>query len=193
VWIFSHLLAGIQLEGYNHLDQQVSELSAVGSPARPLLNVFLPLLTALVIAFGIGVWRAAGQKRSLRVAAIALLVFGAIGVIGLFTPMNPPGAERSATDIAHLILIFATVISIVLFIGFGSGADGRWFRFYSFLTILAALVAGAWTGMYASQIGAGVIILGLGAIERVSAYGPMLWVMVFAIVLLRSQPEQTGK
>lgn len=191
VYLVSHLLAGMRLEGYSHLDQQVSELSAVGSPVRPLLTAFVPLLTALVIAFGIGVWRAAGKKRSLRISAIALLVFGAIGLIGWFAPMNPPGAERSSTDIAHLIFIFFTVLSMFVFVGFGSGVDGKWFRIYSFLTILAALVAGIWVGMYASQIGAGVIIPGLGAIERVSVYGPMLWMMVFAVILLRTPAEQT--
>jgi hypothetical protein len=191
VYLASHLLAGMQLEGYSHLDQQVSELSAIGSPARPLLTVFGLLITVLVIAFGIGVWQAAGQKRSLRITAIALLVFGAIGFLGGSAPMNPPGAERSATDIAHLIFIFFTVLSMFVFVGFGSGVDGKWFRIYSFLTILAALVAGVWVSMHASQIGAGVITPGLGAIERVSVYGPLLWMMVFAVVLLHAEPEQT--
>jgi hypothetical protein len=46
--------------------------------------------------------------------------------------------------------------------------------------------------MHASQIGAGVITPGLGAIERVSVYGPLLWMMAFAIILMRTEPEQTG-
>jgi hypothetical protein len=189
LYLAGHILAGMQLEGYSHIDQQVSELSAIGASTRPMLTAFLPIYLVLAVAFGMGVWGAAGKKRSLRVAAIALVAFGVIGFVGWLAPMNPPGAERSATDIAHLVFIFATVLSMMLFVGFGSGADGRWFRIYSIVTILVTLVAGAWTGSQASKIGAGVPTPWLGAIERVSVYSPLLWMLVLAVVLLRAQQD----
>jgi hypothetical protein len=192
LYFAGHILAGMLLEGYSHIDRQVSELSAIGTPTRPLLTALEPVYLALAIAFSIGVWRAAGKKRSLRAASLALAAFGVIGFLGWFAPMNPVGAERSATDIAHLFVTFLTVLSMVLFTGFGSGADGRWFRIYSILTILATLVAGAWTGTQASRIAAGLPTPGLGAIERVSVYSPMLWMLVLAIVLLHNQREQSG-
>jgi hypothetical protein len=119
-----------------------------------------------------------------------MIVFGVIGFFGWSAPMNPPGAERTATDITHLIVIFGTVLSMLLFVGFGSGADGIWFRIYSILTILIILVAGAYTGTQAAKIAAGLPTPGLGAVERLSVYLPMLWMVVLAFVLLRTQPEQ---
>jgi hypothetical protein len=101
--------------------------------------------------------------------------------------MKLPGAERSATDVAHLVVAAVTVLSMVLTIAFGSGADGRWFRIYSILTIAATLAAGAWTGTQATRIAAGLPTPWLGAIERVSVYGPLLWISVLAVVLLRAQ------
>ncbi len=121
LYFTGHIVAGMQLEGYSHIDQMVSELNAVGAPTRPLVLAFGIVYEALVIAFGIGVWRAAHEKRPLRVAAIALVAFGVIGMLGWFAPMTPRGTEGSATDIAHIVYAIATVLSMVLFIGFGSG------------------------------------------------------------------------
>jgi len=187
LYLTGHVLAGLRLEEYSHIDRMVSELSAVGAPSRPLAVAFGMAFNALVIAFGIGVWGAAGTKRSLRVTAIVLVAGSIIGLLGWLAPMKPPGAERSATDVAHLVVAAVTVLSMVLYMGFGSGADGKWFRVYSILTIVAALVSGAWTGTQAAQIAAGLPTPWLGAIERVSVYGPLLWISVLAVVLLRAQ------
>ncbi|HEY3373728.1 MAG TPA: DUF998 domain-containing protein [Candidatus Aquicultor sp.] len=184
------VLGGMRLTGYSHLDQMVSELSAVGAPTRPLMLASGIVYDTLVVVFGIGVWALAGKKRSLRVSAIALVAFGVIGWLGWLVPMNARGAERSATDLGHLVFGMASVLSMVLFIGSGSGADRRWFRTYSILTILATLVAGAWTGTQAARIAAGLPTPWGGAIERVAVYGPMLWILVLATVLLRAQKEQ---
>jgi hypothetical protein len=188
LYLVGHVLAGMQLQGYSHIDRMVSELSAIGSPSQPVAAAFATVYQALVIAFGIGVWGAAGKKRSLRLTGIALVAFGVIGLLGWFAPMNPPGTERSATDVGHLVYAAAIVLSMALFVAFGSGADGRWFRIYSILTILAALVAGAYTGTQASRVAQGLPTPWGGAIERVSVYGPMLWMLVLAVVLLRAQP-----
>jgi hypothetical protein len=187
LYVAGHILAGMQLEGYSHLDQMVSELSAVGAPSQPVAGAFATVYDILVIAFGIGVWLAAGKKRSLRVAAIMMVVFAGTGLLGWLAPMNPRGAERSATDVAHLVYGFVQVLSMVLLVGFGSGAGGRGFRIYSIVTVLAALVAGAWTGVEAARIAAGLPTPWGGAIERVAVYGPMLWMLVLAVLLLRAQ------
>ena len=190
LYLVGHMLAGMQLEGYSHINQFVSELSAVGAPSQPVAAAFALVYDALVIAFGIGVWAVAGNRRSLRVAAIALLAFGALGSLGGFVPMNPRGAERSATDVGHLFYATGIILSMVLFMAFGSGADGRWFRIYSILTILATLAAGAWTGAQTRLVEQGLPTPWGGAIQRVGVYGPMLWMLVLAVVLLRAQRRQ---
>ncbi len=105
----------------------------------------------------------------------------------LFFPMNQRGAIGSFTDIMHLVLSGVTVPLMMLYIGLGSGARGKWFRFYSFLTILAILVFGVLVGLQAPRVAAQLPIPWMGVMERVMVYSPMLWVLVFAVVQLYDQ------
>jgi hypothetical protein len=76
---------------------------------------------------------------------------------------------------------------MMLFIGFGAAARGKWFRSYSIGTILAMAVFGALTGLQVPRIAAGLPAPWCGVIERVAYYSPFLWMLVFAVVLLRAQ------
>jgi len=190
LYFAGHLLAGMQLDGYSHIHHMVSELSAIGAPSQPVAAAFATVYNGLVIAFGIGVWGAAGTKRSLQITAIALVACAVIGLLGWFVPMNPRGAERTATDVGHLVYAAALILSMLLYMGFGSDADGIWFRVFSILTILATLVSGAYTGAQAPRVAEGLPTPWGGAIERVSVYGPMLWISMLAIVLLRAKKRQ---
>jgi hypothetical protein len=185
LYVGTDILLALHWEGYSYADQAISELSAIGAPTRPLWIAMSFLFNPLVIAFGAGVRWSAGGKRSLRVTGILLIVWGAIGFVWLFFPMHLRGAEFSATDTMHLVMSGMTVLLITLFIGFGSGARGKWFRLYSILTILALLGFGALVGLQAPRVAAGLPTPWMGVMERVSVYSPMLWVIVLAAVLLR--------
>ena len=187
VYVGTDILASLLYEGYSYTDQAISELSAIGAPTRPLWVAMGFLYNPLMIAFGVGVWLSAGPKRSLRVAGILLVVYGALGLTAPLFPMNLREAEKTLTDTMHIIGTSLTVLLIVLFIGFGSGARGKWFCLYSILTILITLAFGALTGMQGSRVGAGLPTPWLGVLERVCVYSPMLWVLVLAVVLLRAQ------
>ena len=186
------IVAAMQLEGYSYIDSMVSELSAVGASTRPLVTSSSIAHGALLLAFGMGVWRSAGKRRDLRITAVFLVVYGVIGLIGWLFPMNPRGAERSATDIGHLALIGATVVSILGFVGFGSGAKGQGFRVYSVATVLAVLALGAISARHGPQIAAGASTPWAGLIERISFYGPYIWIVAFASVLLLVQKGRRG-
>src|SRR5215207_8984455 len=75
---------------------------------------------------------------------------------------------------------------IVLFIGFGAAAYGKGFRIYSAATILILLVFGALAGAKAPQA-AQFSAPWMGAMERLSYYSYLLWILVLAIALLRAQ------
>lgn len=49
------------------ISQVISELSAIDAPMRPLVVPLFITYSVLVIAFGLGVWGSARQKRALRV------------------------------------------------------------------------------------------------------------------------------
>jgi hypothetical protein len=188
LYIGTDILLAMISPGYSYAGQAISELSAIGAPTRPLWIAMTFLYVPLLVAFGAGVLRSAGEKRSLRITGILIIVWGVVGLLWLPFPMHMRGAEFSTTDTMHLVMSGVTVILITLFISFGSGARGKWFRLYSILTILALLGFGALVGMQAPRVAAGLPTPWMGVMERVSVYSPMLWVIVLAVVLLRA-PE----
>lgn len=190
VQIAGDVIAAALYPGYSYVNQTVSELSAIGAPTRPFQAGVGFLFEALVLAFAAGVWLMADGKRSLKICAVLLGVFAVNAMVwGLF-PMQQRGTEMAATDIAHIVGAIVQVVTIVLFIAFGSGADGRWFRIFSIAMIVAIVGVGALAGTQAGQISAGAPTPFIGLIERVSFYGPSIWILVLTIELLRQQRER---
>lgn len=192
LYIGTDMLAAATYRGYSYTAQQVSELSAIGAPTRPLWIAMTCVWTLLVIAFAVGVWLSAGPKRSLRVTAMLLVAFAAVGLLwALFAPMHLRGTVTLDTDVGHMIFAGVQVLVMVLFIVFGSGASGKGFRIYSIATILVLLVFGALPGTQASAIAAGRPTPGWGLVERVAVYAPMVWVFALSEVLLRPRSEDS--
>ena len=184
LWVGNDIFTAMITQGYSYVNQAPSELSAVGAPTRTLWTAIGLLYSPLVIAFGAGVFRSASQNRALRITGILLIVSGAVGFLWLPFPMHPRGAERTFIDTMHVVMAGVTILVMILFIGFGAAARGKWFRLYSILTILAMLGFGTLVGLQAPKIDVGPTPW-MGAFERVSAYAPMLWMMVLAVLLLR--------
>ncbi len=193
LYVAADIIAATALyPGYSYTSQQVSELAAIGAPTRPFVVPLLITCQVLVIAFSIGVLGSAGKKRALRITGILLAVFGVVSLTSFFFPMNLRGAEQSFTGLMHLIFGGVAVLLIMLFIGFGAAARGKGFRIYSIGTILTLLLFGALAGLQGPRVAAGLPSPWLGVIERVSYYSPFLWLLVFAVVLLRAQGTEPG-
>ena len=112
-WLYGAMIWVIRFEGYSPISQTVSELSAWGVPTRPLWIVLGSLYELLIIAFALGVWASAGDRRSLRIAGGLLLAYGLLGVAWPFAAMHQrqvlaAGGETLA-DTAHLVLAGVTV------------------------------------------------------------------------------------
>lgn len=189
LYIATDILLGLSWRGYSFSSQAISELSAIGAPTRSLWIAMTFIFNPLLTAFGIGVCKVAGMKRSLRIAGVLLAIWGLLGFVWLFFPMHMRGAIGSTTDTMHLVMAGVTVLLITLFIGFGSGARGKWFRIYSILTILAMLIFGALVGKQAPRVAAQLSTPWMGFLERISVYLPMLWVSVLAGILLRTEKK----
>ena len=187
LYIGTDITASCLYEGYSYTSQQVSELSAIGAPTRQLWITMSFIWAPLVIAFGIGIVQLTNPKRFLFLSGILLAIYGVIGLLWNFAPMHQRGTVELADDIMHIIFAGVQVLLIMSFIILGSGADGIGFRVYSIATIIALLVFGAWTGTKASAIAEGQLTPWMGIIERVNVYLSMLWVLVFAVILLRSE------
>ena len=189
IYIGSDILAALMWEGYSYTSQAVSELRAVEAPTRPLLVPILYIYALLETAFGIGVLKAGGQKRTLRTAGILLIVLGVLDLTAPFFPMhireNISASGRTLSDTLHIILTFVTVLLILLILGFGAVANGIRFRIYSYATIVILIICGIWASTFTSSLEANLPTPWLGVIERINIYGYMLWMAFLSAVLLK--------
>lgn len=186
LYVGTDIIGAMRYEGYNYTSQAISELTAIGAPAKPLLEPLYITQSVLMIAFGVGVWGSTSRKRGLRVTGGLLVGMGIFGLVAWpFFPMHIRGTERTLTDTMHIIVTSVSVLSILLAIGFGANAFRKWFRLFSIGTILVLVVFGALSGMDAPRIEANLPTPWLGVTERINVGGYLLWVLVLAIVLLR--------
>ena len=184
-YVAANVVASASWPEYSSLSQTVSELSAIGAPSRAAWLAFGTAYTLLLIAFGVGVWQTAPGKRGLRIAAGTLI---AIGVLGPFwPPMHLRGMPMSLTDIVHIAFASVTSLLILLSIGFGATALGRWFRGYSIATLAVLLVFGTLTFLAAPHLAAHQPTPRIGLYERIDVGGFLLWVAVLATGLLRDR------
>jgi hypothetical protein len=178
-------------EGYSSASQTVSELSAIGAPSRPLWVALGIAYDLLLVAFGLGVWKSAGEKRALRVAG-GLLV--ATGVISLaWPPMHLRGEGFTLTDTMHIVFTAAWGLLMLAAIGFAATALGKRFRLYSVATVLIMLAFVALTSLDAPRIPQNLPTPWIGVWERINIAAYLLWVAVLAVALLRAQGDGHGR
>ena len=187
-----NIFVTMQYEGYNAASQTVSELSAIGAPTRELWVWLVLVYSALVIAFGWGVRRSAGGKRSLRIAGTLIITYAAIGI--LWPPMHQreviAAGGGTLTDTLHIAFTLVTVPLMLIIIWLGGKAFGKWFRIYSILTITVQLVFGILTGLDSPRLEAGEPTPLIGVWERIRIAAYMAWVVVLAIMLLQKKEVQ---
>ena len=178
-------LAGRLLQGYSFSAQSMSELSASGAPTRRLVVALSLPATVLMVAFGVGVWRAGGQALMPRIVAGLVIGNAVLGLIATaFFPTR--FGERPAFGSTGVIIMFVSVMCFVLAMVFGAVAYGGWLRIvsagipvaYMLLTVLRLGTAAS-----GSPEGAGEL---MGIQERTMAYAYLLWVMALAVYLLLS-------
>lgn len=178
-------------EGYNWITQTVSELSAVDAPTRPLWFPLGIAYTLFIAAFGWGVFKSAGQKRSLRIVGILLIINGLIGLT--WSPMHQrevlAAGGGTFTDRWHLVMATVTVLLMFFSIGFGAAAFGKGFRYYSIVTILIFIVFGVLTFIEAPNIDKNGSTPYIGLWERINIAAFMIWILVFANILLKAEKK----
>lgn len=173
-------LAGRLLKGYSFAAQSMSELSSAGSPVRPLVVWLTLVASALLVAFGVGVWRAAGEAWLTRLIGLLLIVNALAGLAAMLFFPNRFG-ERPSFASPGVLLMFLSVFSFVLAFVFGAIAFEGWMRILSILIPVSYILLAGLRYATASAGGAGMLI---GAQERTMAYSFLLWVVALAVYLL---------
>jgi hypothetical protein len=179
-----------QWDGYSSASRVVSELSAVDAPTRPLWVLPGALYTALVIAFGWGVWRSANGHRALRLTGGLVLAYASLGLLWPFAPMHLrevlAAGGGTLTDTLHLVLSGVTVCLMLLAIGCGAVAFGRRFRIYSIASLVVIAGFGFLTFLEAPGVGANLPTPWIGVWERINIGVFLVWVVAVATALLRA-------
>jgi hypothetical protein len=173
--------------GYNWMTQTVSELSAIDAPTRPLWFPLGIAYTLLIAAFGWGVLQSAEGNRMLRITGILMILHGVLGLT--WSPMHQrevlAAGGGTFTDTWHIVMSVVTVLLMFLSIGFGAAAVGKRFRVYSITTILVFIVFGVLTFFEAPGIDKNLPTPFIGLWERINIAAFMVWLLVFAMILLR--------
>jgi hypothetical protein len=203
LYVAADVLASRRYPGYRYADYSFSELLATESPVRGLM-IALSVIPygALVTAFGVGVWAAAGPKRAGRLTGALLIGYAAVGVV---TPLFFQAPTREALEAGtatwrnalHLPLTAVNVLCPLLAMGVGATLLGKRFRWYSYGTLLTLIVFGALTSVQVPRLVANQPTPWMGLEERVNIYTTMLWVAVLAIGLWRAEgavaPRHLGR
>jgi hypothetical membrane protein len=186
VYVIGDLLSALLYNGYSYLDQAISELSAFGSPVRPLMLTVILIHGLLVLAFGVGVLRASSRRSLSWVGGILI----AIGVIGFpnhtVWAMSSRDMEGGFNDTMHIILSAVFSVLVVAAMALSAVAYRGWFRLYAFATI--AVVVGF--GMAASFAIQGIEqndTPWAGGFERINAYAYFAWLIVLAVTVMRRE------
>jgi hypothetical membrane protein len=189
-YVIGDFLAALLYPGYSYLDQAISELSAFGSPVRPLMVTVILIHGVLVLAFGIGVLRAS-HRRSLSWVGGLLI---AIGVVGFPThtvwAMSSRDMETGFNDTMHIALSAVFSVLVITAMALSAVAYPGWFRFYALATI--AVVVGF--GMASSFAIQGIEVNDTpwaGGFERINAYGYFAWLIVLAVTVMRRETHAT--
>jgi hypothetical membrane protein len=190
LYAVSDVLAGMQWKGYSFRDQTISELGAIGAPSRLLFAVLLLVVYGLMVAFGVGIWKAAEGNRRLHVVGGLLFGLGVMALtVGQFAAMHLRGTEQGLAGAMHLVEGMVAMLMTFTAMGIAATTFGTRFRLYTIATIVLALGFGAWAGLEAPQIEQGLATPWVGVKERIFWYGYQSWFIVLALTLLR----QTGR
>ena len=185
--IINDAIAATLYHGYSRMDQAVSELSATGAPPHTFLTAVGPVFSLLLIGFGLGIWRSAKGKRSLRIAGALVVAHGAMSFLWMFGPMSQrellAAGEATSADTMHLVPSAATGLFVAAYVATTTFAFGWVFRLYSVVTIATALVFGILSAQV-DKIEAGDPTPYMGLLERIGIGAWLLWIAVVAVVLL---------
>jgi hypothetical membrane protein len=187
VYGIGDLVSGLLYDRYSFKDQAISELSAFGSPVRPLMVAIILVHGVLLLAFGIGIVRVA-RRRSMR--WIGWLLVAGFFIVGLWNhtiwAMSSRDLEAGFNDTMHITLTMVFTLLVVAMMVLSAVAYRGGFRLYTLATMLFVAASG---GAAASAI------RGLeendtpwaGGFERINAYAYFAWLVVLAVTVMRRE------
>lgn len=190
-----NIIVPIHYQGYDVVSQTISELSAINAPTRILWVLLVAVYPILYASFGWGILATAAINRSLHVTGYLIIVYSVLNFY--WPPMHLreviSADNATLTDVLHIAWAMIALLFMMLIMGFGAAALGKKFRIFTTATFLVFVAFGLLIATEASDIQADVATTFLGIWERINIATFMLWVLVFAIVLLYNKNHTTQK
>lgn len=184
-YVIHVVLGGFLWEGYSHLHQPISDLTARGAPDRVLLSSITFLYGVFSILFAASAYIVI-KRFAPKISRIGMLLFLAMHGIsityGLF-PQDLPGAPMTFTGVMHLVitaLIVPLTILAPLLVGIGLRKSKGFESYgkYSIITGILILIAGGSAALFfANQWPY------FGLVERINIGVLQLWMLVTSIRL----------
>lgn len=188
VYVIHVVFGGFLWEGYNHLNQPISDLTATGAPDKFLLSIITLIYGLCSIAFCIFTYLY--LKGSItKLAKIGILTFLAMHLVsityGLF-PQDLPGAPVTFIGTMHLVvtalIVPLTILSPILIgIGLKGIQEYRKFSIYSIITGAVIFIAGGTTAIFFANK-----LPYFGLIERINIGTLQIWMFIFSLKIFIS-------
>lgn len=189
IYAVTEIIASQRYAGYVWTARMVSDLFAVSAPTRDFVTMPMLGYNVLIMAFGAGVWLRSGN-RLLRWAGVTFVAYGIAGMLGFFIFSLDYTVKGSGADM-HMVMTFLLILFMFAFIVLAAVGSGRAFRIYSAVTTLVIIGGAAMAGSQIPKIEAHMPTPGLGIWERLNIYSMLLWVAVFAVMLMRGRIGST--
>jgi hypothetical protein len=185
--LYAAMIWGVRYEGYSPISQVPSELTAIGAPTQALWARLGWIYTVLITAFGVGVLKAAGTNKAVRIVGGFILAYASLGLLWPFAPMHQrdvlAAGGGTPSDTLHQVLGAVTVFLMFLAIGVGATAFGKRFRLYSVVSIVVLLGFGGLTFLEAPRLQMNLPTPWIGLWERINISVFLLWIVMLAAVL----------
>ncbi|MCP2242833.1 DUF998 domain-containing protein [Lentzea aerocolonigenes] len=181
VYVAGDALSAALYDGYSFLDQAISELSAFGSPVRPLMVTVILIHNALLLAFGIGVLQISHQRSVRWIGILQIADFILVGIAThTFWAMSSRGMPAGFNDTMHIALSGVFSLLVVAMMILSAIAYPGWFRYYAIATIIVVVGFGIASSFAMRGIDQNDTPWA-GGFERINAYAYFAWLVLLAV------------
>lgn len=187
VYVVGDVASGVSYDGYSFRDQAISELSAFGSPVRPVMVTVILVHNVLLLVFGIGLLRAA-RRRSVRwIGGLLVAEFAVVGIpTHTFWAMSSRDRPKGFNDIMHIAMSAVFSVLVVGMMALSAVAYRGRFRRLTVAAIATVVGFGAASSVAIRGIERNET-RGAGAFERVNAYAYFAWLVALAVKVIRDE------
>ncbi|MFH5836794.1 DUF998 domain-containing protein [Proteiniclasticum sp. C24MP] len=185
------ILGGLLWEGYSHITQTISELTAKGSPNAEIPRVLSTIYAVLLIVFSFYLFSFM-RRRSLHKAAVMGSFFFILMQITSFIgyslfPLDLSESISDFTNVMHLVVTFIVVLCTLLSsfsLGYGLRKEKKHRKIGKFILLCAVIItlSGALTPLSMAK---GIEVSGL--LERINIFTLLSWVFVLSVYLFREE------